>query len=86
MNSSFGLEEWGEGLKGMPMQVMWSAGWSEEWSQEGHRVADALPQASFVTHTGGRWAQVRSRFVIACFFVFLLSWRDCLIRLKWMVE
>ncbi|KAG4396624.1 hypothetical protein GLYMA_19G235000v4 [Glycine max] len=86
VNSSFGLEEWGEGLKGMPMQVMWSAGWSEEWSQEGHRVADALPQASFVTHTGGRWAQVRSRFVIACFFVFLLSWRDCLIRLKWMVE
>lgn len=65
VNSSFDLAEWGEGLKAMPMQVLWSAGWSHEWSQEGDRVANALPQASFVTHTGGRWAQVRSRFVFA---------------------
>ncbi|KAK7337785.1 hypothetical protein VNO77_18372 [Canavalia gladiata] len=59
LNSSFDLAEWGgsDGLKDMPMQVMWSAGWSEEWSHEGNRVAAALPQATFVTHSGGRWAQ-----------------------------
>ncbi|TKY61500.1 AUXIN RESPONSE 4 [Spatholobus suberectus] len=67
VNSSFDLAEWGEGLKGVPMQVVWSAGWSEEWSREGNRVASALPRATFVTHSGGRWAQVRSRFVIVLF-------------------
>ena len=34
VNSSFDLAEWGEGLKGVPMQVVWSAGWSEEWRQK----------------------------------------------------
>ncbi|OIV95109.1 hypothetical protein TanjilG_21499 [Lupinus angustifolius] len=59
LNSSFDVEEWGgsDGLKGMPMQLLWSKGWSKEWSDEGNRVARALPQASFVTHSGGRWAQ-----------------------------
>nr|POE93684.1 protein auxin response 4 [Quercus suber] len=59
MNFSFDIAEWGgsEGLKDMPMQVLWSGGWSKEWSEEGRRVADALPQAAFVTHSGGRWAQ-----------------------------
>ena len=71
MNSSFDLAEWGEGLKGVPMQVVWSAGWSEEWSREGHRVASALPQAGFLTHSGGRWAQVRSTFVIVFVLGFL---------------
>ncbi|KAE9593683.1 hypothetical protein Lal_00036344 [Lupinus albus] len=58
-NSSFDVEEWGgsDGLKGMPMQLLWSDSWSKEWSDEGNRVARALPQASFVTHSGGRWAQ-----------------------------
>ncbi|ESW19043.1 hypothetical protein PHAVU_006G091800 [Phaseolus vulgaris] len=65
VNSSFDLAEWGEGLKGMPMQVLWSAGWSQEWSQEGDRVANALPQASFVTHSGGRWAQEDAAVEIA---------------------
>lgn len=59
LNSSFDIEEWGgsDGLRGMPMQVLWSDGWSKEWSDEGNRVARALPQATFVTHAGGRWAQ-----------------------------
>ncbi|XP_027352169.1 protein AUXIN RESPONSE 4 [Abrus precatorius] len=59
LNSSFDLAEWGgsDGLKDMPMHVIWSAGWSEEWNSEGDRVASALPQATFVGHSGGRWAQ-----------------------------
>ena len=65
VNSSFDLAEWGEGLKGVPMQVVWSAGWSEEWSREGHRVASALPQAGFLTHSGGRWAQEDAAVEIA---------------------
>lgn len=59
LNSSFDIAEWGglDGVKGIPMQVVWCSGWSKEWSEEGHKVADALPQAKFVTHTGGRWPQ-----------------------------
>ncbi|KAK2365043.1 protein AUXIN RESPONSE [Trifolium repens] len=59
LNSSFDLAEWGgsDGLKDMPMQLIWSSDWSEEWSREGNRVAGALPRAKFVTHSGGRWAQ-----------------------------
>lgn len=59
LNSSFDLAEWGgsDGLKDMPMQLIWSSDWSVEWSREGNRVAGALPWAKFVTHSGGRWAQ-----------------------------
>ncbi|KAK7284662.1 hypothetical protein RJT34_19412 [Clitoria ternatea] len=59
LNSSFDLAEWGgsDGLKDMPMRVIWSSGWSQEWQREGDRVARALPQATFVIHSGGRWAQ-----------------------------
>ncbi|MED6218653.1 hypothetical protein PIB30_028493 [Stylosanthes scabra] len=59
LNSSFDIAEWGgsEKLKSVPMQVLWSSGWSKEWSDEGNRVARALPQAKFVTHSGGRWPQ-----------------------------
>ncbi|KAK4273460.1 hypothetical protein QN277_021857 [Acacia crassicarpa] len=59
VNGSFDIAEWGgsDGLKHMPMQVLWSAGWSQEWTEEGNRIAQALPRASFVTHSGGRWAQ-----------------------------
>lgn len=59
MNYSLDLAEWSssDNLKGLPMQVIWSSGWSEEWSEEGSRVADSLPQATFVTHSGGRWPQ-----------------------------
>ncbi|KAK3007994.1 hypothetical protein RJ639_014664 [Escallonia herrerae] len=59
LNGSFDLGEWSslDGVKGLPMQVMWSSVWSEEWNEEGRRVADALPQARFVTHSGGRWPQ-----------------------------
>lgn len=60
MNYSLDLAEWSssDAVKGLPMQVIWSSGWSEEWSEEGRRVADALPRATFVTHSGGRWPQV----------------------------
>ncbi|CAK7340708.1 unnamed protein product [Dovyalis caffra] len=59
LNSSFDIAEWGrlDGIKGIPVQVIWSGGWSKEWSEEGRKVADALPQAKFVTHSGGRWPQ-----------------------------
>ncbi|KAA8545120.1 hypothetical protein F0562_019991 [Nyssa sinensis] len=59
LNYSFDLAEWGglDGVKGLPTQVIWSNGWSKEWSEEGSRVASALPHASFVTHSGGRWPQ-----------------------------
>lgn len=59
LNYSLDLEEWGssDSVKGLPMQVIWSSVWSEEWTEEGHRVAKALPWATFVTHSGGRWPQ-----------------------------
>ncbi|CAN0914259.1 Protein AUXIN RESPONSE 4 [Linum grandiflorum] len=59
MNASFDVAEWGglDGVKGMPMQVVWSSSWSKEWSDEGRRVSEALPQAKFVEHSGGRWPQ-----------------------------
>ena len=61
LNSSFDLREWGdsEGLKGMPVQVLWSSVWSKEWNEDGQKVADSLPHAAFITHSGGRWPQVR---------------------------
>lgn len=59
MNSSFDIAEWGglEGVKDLPMQVVWSGGWSEEWAEQGRQVSGVLPQATFVTHSGGRWPQ-----------------------------
>lgn len=65
VNNSFDIAEWGgsDGLKNMPMQVLWSAEWSKEWTEEGNRIAQALPRASFVTHSGGLWAQVSSNFI-----------------------
>ncbi|MBA0874882.1 hypothetical protein Goshw_023469 [Gossypium schwendimanii] len=59
LNYSFNIEEWGglDGIKGMPMQVLWSNDWSGEWSKEGRQIAEALPGAKFVTHSGGRWPE-----------------------------
>ncbi|KAK6233122.1 hypothetical protein SCA6_003195 [Theobroma cacao] len=59
LNYSFDVEEWGglDGIKGMPMQVLWSSGWSDEWRKEGRWIAEALPEAKFVAHSGGRWPQ-----------------------------
>ncbi|CAK9187569.1 unnamed protein product [Ilex paraguariensis] len=59
LNYSFDLAEWGalDGVKDLPMQVIWSNSWSKEWNEEGGRVAKALPQATFVTHSDGRWPQ-----------------------------
>ncbi|XP_020540391.1 protein AUXIN RESPONSE 4 isoform X2 [Jatropha curcas] len=60
LNSSFNVAEWGnsDGIKGIPIQVIWSNSWSKEWSEEGRRVAEALSQAKFVFHSGGRWPQL----------------------------
>ncbi|KAK1440492.1 hypothetical protein QVD17_06320 [Tagetes erecta] len=59
LNTSFDVGEWGklDGVKNLPMQVIWSSGSSEEWIRQGQQVADALPQATFVTHSGGCWPQ-----------------------------
>ena len=76
LNSSFDMAEWGgsDGLKGMPMQVLWSVGWSKEWSDEGNRVAHALPRANFVTHSGGRWAQVSTRLIYCLSYLPMLPY------------
>lgn len=74
VNNSFDVAEWGgsDGLKHMPMQVIWSDGWSQEWTEEGNRIAQALPSSSFVTHSGGRWAQVSS-INFSCHFISVAS-------------
>ncbi|XP_050225005.1 protein AUXIN RESPONSE 4 [Mercurialis annua] len=59
LNSSFSVVEWGglDGVKGLPIQVIWSNSWSKEWNDEGRKIAEALPHAKFVWHSGGRWSQ-----------------------------
>ncbi|PIN07910.1 hypothetical protein CDL12_19521 [Handroanthus impetiginosus] len=59
LNYSFDLSEWSslEGVKGLPLHVIWSGGWSDKWTTEGRRIANALPQATLVSHSGGRWIQ-----------------------------
>ncbi|KAK4427658.1 protein AUXIN RESPONSE 4 [Sesamum alatum] len=59
LNFSFDLSEWSslDGVKGLPIQVIWSGGWSDKWSTEGRQIAGALPQATLVNHSGGRWTQ-----------------------------
>ncbi|PHT41327.1 Protein AUXIN RESPONSE 4 [Capsicum baccatum] len=74
LNSSFDLNEWValDGVKGLPMQVIWSDALSKEWTEEGRQVADAIPQAKFVGHSGGRWPQEHNSEEIAesiCQFV-----------------
>lgn len=75
MNSSFDVGEWGklDGVKDLPMQVIWSSGLSEEWIKKGQQVADALPQAAFVTHSGGCWPQVRITQLIISNFCWLFD-------------
>ncbi|XP_076930460.1 protein AUXIN RESPONSE 4-like [Bidens hawaiensis] len=59
LNSCFDVGEWGKlnGVKDLPMQVIWSSGSSDEWTRKGRQVAEVLPQAKFVTHSGGCWPQ-----------------------------
>ncbi|CAH9145143.1 unnamed protein product [Cuscuta epithymum] len=59
LNHSFDLAEWSasDGVKELPMHVIWSTGFSKEWSEQGNHVAASLHQAKFVTHSGGRWPQ-----------------------------
>ncbi|XP_068653588.1 protein AUXIN RESPONSE 4-like [Aristolochia californica] len=59
LNYSFDLGEWGrqEKVRDVPIQVIWSRNWSEGWTDEGGRVASALPRAKFLVHSGGRWPQ-----------------------------
>ncbi|KAH0731597.1 hypothetical protein KY289_002785 [Solanum tuberosum] len=67
LNCSFDLNEWAasDGVKGLPMQVIWSDALSKEWTEEGRQVADAIPQAKFVSHSGGRWPQEHNSEEIA---------------------
>ncbi|KZV15762.1 protein AUXIN RESPONSE 4 [Dorcoceras hygrometricum] len=62
-NLSFDLSEWSilDGVKGLPIRVLWSRGWSDSWTTVGHRIADVIPQATLVTHSGGRWIQEEKR-------------------------
>ncbi|KAL0364801.1 UNVERIFIED_CONTAM: protein AUXIN RESPONSE 4 [Sesamum angustifolium] len=55
LNFSFDLSEWSslDGVKGLPIQVIWSGGWSDKWTTEGRQIAGALPQATLVNHSGG---------------------------------
>ncbi|KAL0384813.1 UNVERIFIED_CONTAM: protein AUXIN RESPONSE 4 [Sesamum radiatum] len=59
LNFSFDLSEWSslDAVKGLPIQVIWSGGWSNKWTTEGRQIAGALPQATLVNHSGGRWTQ-----------------------------
>ncbi|CAH8319990.1 unnamed protein product [Eruca vesicaria subsp. sativa] len=59
VNHSFDIAQWGnsDAVNGIPMQVIWSKEVSDVWSEEGQRVAKALPKAKFVTHSGSRWPQ-----------------------------
>ncbi|KAL3538106.1 hypothetical protein ACH5RR_001472 [Cinchona calisaya] len=59
VNYSLDLSEWSglDEVKSLPMRVIWSSGSSKEWGEEGSQVADALPQATFVTRSGGPWPQ-----------------------------
>ncbi|GAB2228950.1 hypothetical protein Droror1_Dr00023084 [Drosera rotundifolia] len=57
LNYSFELADWAksDAIEGIPIQVVWSSGVSEEWSEEGKQVAQVIPGAKLVTHSGGRW-------------------------------
>ncbi|XP_075486688.1 protein AUXIN RESPONSE 4 [Primulina tabacum] len=59
LNSTFDMSEWSslDGVKGLPIRVIWSRGWSDSWTTEGRHITDAIPQATLVTHSGGRWTQ-----------------------------
>ncbi|KAK4739239.1 hypothetical protein R3W88_002936 [Solanum pinnatisectum] len=67
LNCSFDLNEWAalDGVKGLPMQVIWSDALSKEWTEEGRQVANAISQAKFVSHSGGRWPQEHNSEEIA---------------------
>ncbi|KAJ1696679.1 hypothetical protein LUZ63_005191 [Rhynchospora breviuscula] len=59
LNYSFDLRQWKEldGLKEMPVQLLWSNNWSDRWIEEGRQTASALPEGKFTYHSGGRWPQ-----------------------------
>ncbi|KAK4769002.1 hypothetical protein SAY86_027152 [Trapa natans] len=59
LNSSFNVAEWaGSGrLSSVPIQVLWSSSYSDEWSNEGKRISNAISHAKFVAHSGSRWPQ-----------------------------
>ncbi|CAA0815560.1 Protein AUXIN RESPONSE 4 [Striga hermonthica] len=63
LNLSFDLSEWGnlDEVKLIPIRVIWS----DKWVDEGRIVADALPFATLVTHSGGRWTQEQNAEEVA---------------------
>lgn len=81
-NTSMDVAEWASlsHLNHIPKQILWASGWSKEWQREGEQLAGALPGASFHSHHGSRWPQVRfSSFYISIlqplpFITSLLLW------------
>lgn len=66
LNFTYDLEKWAgrETVKNVPIQVLWSNSWSEEWTNEGKWISKAISQATFTTHSGGRWPQEDAADVI----------------------
>ncbi|XP_021772936.1 protein AUXIN RESPONSE 4-like [Chenopodium quinoa] len=75
LNQSFDLAQWAsmDGVKGLPMQVLWSGSWSEDWNEEGKRVAEVVSQAKFIKHSGGRWPQDDTSSEVAENIISLIS-------------
>ncbi|KAM7469391.1 hypothetical protein LguiA_007574 [Lonicera macranthoides] len=67
MNYSLDLGEWSNlnSVKDLPLQVILS----KEWREEGGWVANALPRAAFVTHSGGWWPQLHTHAAIEPFII-----------------
>ncbi|KAH9323617.1 hypothetical protein KI387_018256, partial [Taxus chinensis] len=58
-NSSFDFEGWANAdqIKEVPIKILWAKEWSKDWEREGYLIAQRLPRAEFVSHSGGRWPQ-----------------------------
>ena len=56
-------------LSAMAKQIIWSRKWSPAWEEQGEEMAAHWPMASWHTHEGGRWPQVRR----------LAGWKLCML-------
>ena len=77
-NSSMDVAGWvgHSNLEGIPKQILWASAWSKEWQHEGEQLAAALPDASFYSHHGSRWPQVR--FYPSHSDILCVSWQSFL--------
>lgn len=80
-NSSMDVAGWvgHPNLEGIPKQILWASGWSEEWQHEGEQLAAVLPAASFHSHHGSRWPQVC--FCLLHIDILSVSWQSFLYHL-----